>query len=521
MSTQHFGMATVVPRSITWLVRLDDWDHFETVVNYNCAMIGGYFNVLIPVVDDNSLPMPYQRFLLDYDPALIVLAPGMSHIEPQLFEEHLSPFAIIPWDAVSQVAELDPWSCGSGMNPNIMASTHHYDDSSKRVLIAVAQEERPHASWRAFVACGDVKPEEPMWQVMDDDIDLDALGHREMFLSKGLKKSIGMHEVGAYVNPHYAYDTEKPAIIPAPDRYRLRDIIAEEHQFPLSGASDILEACCALQHRLSRQSFVGLTASYAGPTKMIGGTSLPDIAVLVSDSFGLEEAVLFWNLRASDIYTVWLSFSEMEDDLEAIAKWLGSDYGGGFYVMGGEVVFSAAKCDLRRLHDIVGRLEKVGVRRLPHCKIVNRDDLISYSYVRPHLVQEQVMIVEDQSRCTFIPRMPANSTTGVYVVLLDWQLLMLPPDRKLVSLISQDTIGRSLPKWIEGHSVRLLVYQDGISIPRFRINCSHSLEVQVESEAPISFTKPSLAQIVEVLFKAGGFSRIVQSSTLATYHFQE
>lgn len=38
---QQFALASVYPRSIAWLIRFNEWDRFEKIISYNCAMIGG------------------------------------------------------------------------------------------------------------------------------------------------------------------------------------------------------------------------------------------------------------------------------------------------------------------------------------------------------------------------------------------------------------------------------------------------------------------------------------------------
>ena len=52
-----------------------------------------------------------------------------------------------------------------------------------------------------------------------------------------------------------------------------------------------------------------------------------ELVILVSESFGTSEAVLFWNLRGSGRKVIWLSFSELETELERVADWLGSVLG--------------------------------------------------------------------------------------------------------------------------------------------------------------------------------------------------
>ncbi len=54
-------------------------------------------------------------------------------------------------------------------------------------------------------------------------------------------------------------------------------------------------------------------------------------------------------------------------------------------------------------------------------------------------------------------------------------------------------------------------------MPRFRITNDRFLEIQINSEEPIIFTRPSPEHVVETLFTSVGFSRIELSNT-ARYH---
>ena len=38
-------------------------------------------------------------------------------------------------------------------------------------------------------------------------------------------------------------------------------------------------------------------------------------------------------------------------------------------------------------------------------KIVNYDDLVFYSYIRPSISQERVMVAQDASICAFLPKL--------------------------------------------------------------------------------------------------------------------
>jgi hypothetical protein len=226
VSIQQFAIASVSPRSIAWLIRLDEWDRFEKIIKYNCAMLGGYFNILIPLTDQDVISEEYQRFLVDYDPDYIVLAPEMTSIQPETFSVRLHPFATIQWKFISRIATLDPWSGGSGISATMGLILFAQKDSPPiNTVIAVADDARPDISRLALVACGDVEPREPMWDVMDDDIDLDATGYRENFLMNLLNPGQNLDSVRTHIK-------DESEIAQAPDRYQLASLISEEHQFP-------------------------------------------------------------------------------------------------------------------------------------------------------------------------------------------------------------------------------------------------------------------------------------------------
>jgi hypothetical protein len=104
---QQFALASVYPRSIAWLIRLGEWERFVKIINYNCAMVGGYFNVFIPLTGEDTITEEYQRFMLDYDPDLIVMAPCMAPNQLDYVSSRLHPFGVIPWEAIGQFVSLE------------------------------------------------------------------------------------------------------------------------------------------------------------------------------------------------------------------------------------------------------------------------------------------------------------------------------------------------------------------------------------------------------------------------------
>lgn len=511
---EQFALASVYPRSIAWLIRLDEWERLEEIIKYNCAMVGGYFNVFIPLTDEDTLSEKYQRFLIDYDPDLVVMAPGQKPESLNALFTQLHPFAVIPWADVSQVAIFDPWSGRSGANVTLgAAEVLRKENSSIQAFVAIADDKYPDTSRLALVACGDVRPREPMWEVWDGDKSLDATGYREMFLTKLLKSDFDR----SYLIE--AYQDEEGNIIPAADRYQLSDMIKEENKFPLFNGVEILKTCCRLQHDANvYQSFVDLTALHkksGTPSRRQQRRDVPALVILVSDNFGLEEAILFWNLRASGFFVSWLSFPEVESNTDALIKWLDSDSGGVFYswiIAGSNIVFALGDDNFARREAMFENILQKRQEKVPDWHIVTYDQIIFYDYTRPYIRQERVSVVESARKYTFIPKLPLPDRTGIYTVELEWNGLMLPSNGAIVSnLVSSETIKGFLLR--NGRRVN----EEPLAFPRFRLTTKRYLEAQIGSEEPVTFKKPSSEKVVETLFATAGFSRIELSNT-ARYH---
>ncbi len=71
MNMQQFALASIFPRTIAWLIRDGELERLEQIIFYNSAMLGGYFNVFIPLTEKDEISEDYQQFLIDYDPDFV------------------------------------------------------------------------------------------------------------------------------------------------------------------------------------------------------------------------------------------------------------------------------------------------------------------------------------------------------------------------------------------------------------------------------------------------------------------
>ncbi len=268
------------------------------------------------------------------------------------------------------------------------------------------------------------------------------------------------------------------------------------HQFPLSGAINILKASYELQRFMIMQpTFINLTTDYKGLAKNITSTRWspsPAMVVLVSSTFTLEEAILFWNLRAGDVPVAWLPLSELELDLKTVVSWLIKYLGGLLPALRAvpEVIFA---CPQDQVAHLQGKLTS---QQLPQTwSFVPYDNLISYNYVRPFIKQEYVLVAGDDLSSTFVPPLPEEIRfEEMYAITMKWDGLMLPQDQKLIhDCVSQEEANYTV-----------------ISrpLPQFRVTKDRWLRVQADAKIPIRFNKPSPEQIFQSLFSAAGFSHV-------------
>src|SRR3989339_1717176 len=106
-TVQPFAVTKLSPWAIAWLVKTDDWSHLERVIHHNCIILGGYYNVLIPVSNDGKIWPSFETFLFLYDPDYVILAPGMSKLDLENPLAAPNPYGVITWDQASQIIPAD------------------------------------------------------------------------------------------------------------------------------------------------------------------------------------------------------------------------------------------------------------------------------------------------------------------------------------------------------------------------------------------------------------------------------
>jgi len=495
-------------------------------VKRNCAFIGGAANLLVPVDGDGSVSGPYRESLVAYDPDMVVLAPGQTPDGLGEAERLISPFAVLSWEERNSVGGPDPWECGTGENAKVAVMATDLLHSHSRPLVATWDPGHEDDSRLALVACGDLVSRAPMLHVVGNREDWDASGARERYLERCLRPGFAREDLGA--------KRGEEGVIGPPNLADLTAMIADDCKFPLGDPLARLEASCKTSiywrpRCLAAVTLHGLIKRWE--ERPPRASRAPSLAILVSESFGIDEAVLFWNLRGSGRKAVWLSFRELEGELEGITEWLESDLGGQYYaymsgtaIVGREAArigFAADASSLGRLEGLVGRLSTRRTHTDPEWRICAYDDCTLWDQPPQVLESRSVPVSRVGRNCTVYYRADREiSATSRYVLRISWDKLLLPKSgegfRRLVS---------------EGHAAGVMGFRPGGGgagfeyvggdMPKCRPDARRDLRAQIDGgeDVLLKFTNPSLQAVLDDIFRASRFSGLSPSSA-AKYHDQ-
>ncbi len=522
---EQIALTSVFPRSIAWLVAPNDEYHLEKVARFNSATVGGVFNVLIPLNQNLQIPEEYSSFLYDFDPDFIVMAPEMTvmNITDRISDNY--PYAVLPWVAASQIVSLYPDESLPHAGPTQQSDTLTANSiQGDRALVATETGKRREIDRLALIACGDVEPTRWRYRLIDGDDNaqrFDASGYREQFLKTLLMDPSREIELHARQIP-FGVNTVRQ--VEAPSRLQLSSLIKTENTLSRTDPVIRMRECYESQRfPIQRPTFINLTASYKnreGYSKPNWQANrLPRMVLLVGDDFQLEDAALFWNLRACEVNVAWVSFDEVEQNMDAVTAWLESQRSFIFYSLGSRsgVHFSSSDSELPRLHNLVKELRSRKTKDHPHWYVVPRKDLIRYDYNRRSLSQAHTVVSSNGSSAKYAATLPTTSANGYLAVVADWDGVMLPRNQKLIrELVSSDLLTGA------GH---YMVSLDGGSrwetrseaIPRFRVSRDRRLICQINSDSIVEFRTPTLLEVFRFIIRNAGFENFEPSSA-AKYH---
>ena len=193
----NYARLSVAPRSIAWFIRDNDWDQLFAAVKQNCAFIGGAANLFVLVREDLTVSREYWNSLRAFDPDVIVLSPGQTDVGIRGRDEIATPFAIFSWSERDLVGGPDPWGWGTGENAKIPLMSFDLLHRDANPIVATWDPRHENDSRLSVVACGDLEPREPMIDVINNTVSLDAVGARERFLHQCLQPGFTIDHVSA------------------------------------------------------------------------------------------------------------------------------------------------------------------------------------------------------------------------------------------------------------------------------------------------------------------------------------
>src|SRR5260370_27745021 len=149
---QQFALTSIAPRTIAWLIRDGELERLEQIVFYNSAMLGGYFNIFIPLTEQDEISEDYLQFLIDYDPDFVVLPPHAELINTSKLLSLLHPLALFFWENIESIVTLDPWSGGTGISVTVGHQSSSENELLAGTYVSFSDDIKPRARLISFIA---------------------------------------------------------------------------------------------------------------------------------------------------------------------------------------------------------------------------------------------------------------------------------------------------------------------------------------------------------------------------------
>ena len=480
-------LMSVQPRKIAWLLYKDDWSLLEKVIKYNCSIIGGYYNIIVTLEDNLQIGQRDSDYIKSYDPDLVILPPKITC--NTLSVEGINPYCFVEWqdlhhfvnysrDGMSETESIR-------VDEGIFASEKY---PLQNAVIAVSADNNTDYNRLALLACGEMFYSEEVDYKKYEEIEKSYFGYREEFLK---------HFV---LNPDELVNKENSK---EPDRFFLNTVINGKNKFPIDDSIAAIDMCLRIQSKLiNRYTFCNLTRNYNYNYKYDNRNT--PFVIIVSDNFDIDEAILFWNLRASGRFVSWISFKDLEKHLEKFTTLIikvVNDFIGAYtdlYNRGLNLICEE-KCSQKlnvineKITDI---LQKQGYDDFVVNKVFN--DFKVFDYEIPSMKEIRVLI--NDNRINFNEKYGDFGTYTAKLLSYDY---MFPYNKNIETLINSDSFS---------------LYRNAFQVPYIRISNDNLIIIQLSDEIQyITLKKPNINEIFNKIFSDKGYGKLVLSST-GRYH---
>lgn len=478
---------SVQPRKIAWLIYNNDWSLLEKVIKYNCSIIGGYYNIIITLEDNLQIGQRDSDYIISYDPDLVILPPNITC--NALSIEGINPFCFVEWidlqhfvnysrDGMSETESVR-------VDEGLFASEKY---SLQNAVIAVSADNNTDYNRLALMACGEMFYSEEVDYKKYEEIEKSYFGYREEFLKNFV------------LNPDELVNKENSK---EPDRFFLNTVINRKNKFPIDDSIAAIDMCLRIQSKLiNRYTFCNLTRNYNYNQKYDIRNN--PFVIIVSDSFDIDEAILFWNLRASGRFVSWISFKDLEKHLKKFTTLIikvVNDFMGAYtdlYNRGLNLICEEKYSQKLNVinEKITSILEKQGYDDFVVNKVYR--DFKLFDYEIPSIKEIRVLI--DDNRISFNEK---YSDFGTYTVKLLSYDYMFPYNKNIEPLINSDSFS---------------LYRKAFQVPYIRISNDNLITIQLSDEIQnITLKKPNINEIFDKIFSDKYYGKLVLSST-GRYH---
>ena len=482
-------LISVQPRKISWLISDNEWGYLEEVIKYNCCIIGGYYNIILPLDKDFKLDKVSSDYLLTYDPDLIILPPNMDKNSINI--AGINPFTVVAFNDIHNYVNFSRDGMSNTENLRIDESifaTNEYP--LKNAVVAVASTNDDYNNF-ALIACGEVFYSEELVYMQYEEIKKSTFGYREEFLK------------------NFVLDPQKlvrKGNGNEPNRFFLNSIIEQKNRFPLNNPISAIEMCLRIQERpINRYTFCNMASKYCNHKKYDERDD--KFVVLLSNNFTIKEATMFWNLRASGRYVSWISFDDLEKNIEHFIKFIintiyefESTPCLDLYKQGLKLISERTYSE--RLENIVNKIDDILIEKRYEDIVTGKyyDEYNYFDYDLPCFIEKREFLNNHKINLSYNYR-----DFGTYTVKLKSGEYMFPYNKKIESLINNEYFKQYTTDNI-------------IKVPIIRISRDNFITVQVSDENDyIVLNQPNLNDIVNKIFVDSGYGKLTLSST-GKYH---
>lgn len=512
-------LVSVQPRKILWIVNNNDWGQFEEVIKYNCSIIGGYYNIILQLDINNQLDKVSLEYMISYDPDLIILPPNMK--KDSLDISNVNPFDIVEWNQLNNYVNFS--RDGISEIENIRVNEGLFEEKEyplKNSIIAVEGNDVNY-NRLALVACGDTFYSEAVEYQEYEEIKKSSFGYREEFLKNFV------------LNTDKLIYKENENI---PNRSLLGQIINKKNMFPINNPISAIETCLKIQARpMNRYTFANLTSKYYNHEKY--DERGDKFVILVSNNFELNDAIMFWNLRASGRYVSWISYENIKNNINNFVAFISNTlyeinnstgiilHGKGLKLSteisekSTDILFDSihSSNEEKKENEIITGIGKLENERL--INLVNEinemlmdkgheDITVSKYYNEYKFFDYEIPSIEERRELINDNKLSLNykyEDFGTYTVKLKSNEYMFPYNRNVERLINKE-------------SFKVYLEKETIRVPYIRISKDNYIVVQVSDEdKKCIINKPSLNSILDEIFINNSYSKLVLSST-GKYH---